>query len=156
LWYSDWSILPGQSLPHEELYRSVIIFVIQELKSSGMWCTRRSESPVYPSVLYVDMYWPARLSLAYWPGRQSLEYCRSILDNFFINLRCTFLHTYNVHCDAYSLKFILFLFFWTLEGGAWVIWILIKPTTGGFLILKLLLCTGGVTAKERTGLRHSF
>ncbi len=34
-------------------------------------------------VLSIDMYWPARLSLAYWPGRQSSEYCWSILDYFF-------------------------------------------------------------------------
>ncbi len=122
--YSDWSILPGQSLPHEELYRSVIIFVIQELKSSGMWCNRRSESPVYPSlgaacsavvyrvyesVLYVDMYWPAPLSLAYWPGRQSLEYSRSILDNFFYKsemyiltyIQCTGCQRYcRLFCDT--------------------------------------------------------
>ena len=59
---------------------------------------------VYESVLSVDMYWPARLSLAYWPGRQSSEYYRSILDNFFINLRCTFFRRYNVDCDAYIFK----------------------------------------------------
>jgi hypothetical protein len=53
------------------------------------------------------------------------------------------------------LKFISFLFF-GLWKGAWVTGILLKPSTGGFLIFKLLLCTGGVTAKERTGLRHSF
>ncbi len=64
----------------------------------------------------VDMYWPALLALAYWPGRQSLEYCWSLLDNFFFYLRCTFLHTYSLYCDAYIFKFILFQIFWTLEG----------------------------------------
>ena len=83
-----------------------------------MWCNRWSESPVWylsgislqcggvqdPWLSSVDMYWPALLALAYWPGRQSLEYCWSLLDNFFLNLRCTFLRTYNVHCDSYILK----------------------------------------------------
>ncbi len=103
-----------------------------------------------------DMNWPARLSLAYWPGRQSLEYCWSILDNFFLNLRCTCLRTYNVHCDAYIFKIYFVSVFLDSGRKAWVTWILIKHTTGGFLILKLLLCTGGVTAKEHTGPRHSF
>jgi hypothetical protein len=48
------------------------------------------------------------------------------------------------------------MFFWTLENGGMGHLNPFKPTTGGFLILKLLLCTGGVTAKERTGLRRSF
>ncbi len=130
LWYSDWRILPVHSLPHEELYRSITYFMNQELKflryvmQPEIRITGLSLSGISlqcggvqdPWLSSVDMYWPALLALAYWPGRQSLEYCWSLLDNFFLNLRCTFLHTYSLLCDAYIFQFILFLIFWTLEG----------------------------------------
>jgi hypothetical protein len=44
-------------------------------------------------------------------------------------------------------NFILLLFSWTPEVGKGHLNPK-NPTTGGFLILKLLLYTGGVTAKE--------
>jgi hypothetical protein len=94
------------------------------------------------------------------PGGGGAEFrnVQEHLWNFFLNPRCTFIRAYNVHCNTNILAPVLFIFFWTLGGGGGgVIQSTCRqPTSGGYWILKLLLCTGGVTAKERTGPRHFF
>ncbi len=136
---------PVCDAPGDQNHRSIPLWE----QPAVQWCTE--------SMSFICRHVLARLGflgVLAWQAefRILLEHFRQ----FFFYLRCTFLRTYNVHCDAYSLKFILFLFFLDSGRWAWAIWILIKPTTGGFLILKLLLCTGGVTAKERIALSHSF
>ena len=102
-----------------------------------------------------DMYRPALLTLPYWPGRQSLEYFWNILVIFFLIRDVhSYVRTLYIVIHIFS-KIILLLFFWTLEVGKRCL----NPKKAyhrRILILKLLLCTGEVTAKECTGLRHSF
>ena len=85
-------------------------------------------------------------------GEQSSETFRNICE-FFLNPRCTFIRAYNVHCNTYILAPVFIYFLLDSGGGGGVIQSTCRqPTTGGYWILKLLLCTGGVTSKERTGL----
>ncbi len=131
LWYSDWRILPGQSLPHEELCRSVIIFMIQEFKIlryvlqpeiritglslsgsslqcggvQGLWVCLNRRHVLARSAFLGVLTWQAEFRIL-------LE------QKFFLNLRCTFLRTYNVHCDAYILKiYFVSVFFRLWKGG---------------------------------------
>ena len=64
-----------------------------------------------------DQSFPFRTGL----GGKSVDRVQNIFGtseiNFLKNPRCTFLCMYNVHCNTYIFKDIVFLFFWTLEGG---------------------------------------
>ncbi len=61
---------------------------------------------------------PAFLGVLAWQAefRILLEHYR----NFFLNLRCSFLRTYNVDCDAYIFKIYFVSDFLDSGRGAWV------------------------------------
>jgi len=62
--------------------------------------------------------------------------------------------TYNVIHIFFNI--FTFSFFWTLEGVEGSSESKESPPPEDCKSLNLVLCTGGVTAKERTGLRHFF
>ncbi len=90
-------------------------------------------------------------------GQSEFRIVLEHLWKFVKNPRCTFIHAYNVHFDTYILAPV-FIYFLLDSGGGKGSYKAhaAQPTTGGFWILKLLLCKRGVTAKERTGLRRFF
>ena len=96
-------------------------------------------------------------AVRWWDSQVEFRIALEHLWKKIFNPRCTFIHTYNVHCNTYILAPVFIYFLLDSGGGkGWYKAHAAQLTTGGFWILKLLLCTGGVTAKERTGLRRFF
>jgi hypothetical protein len=134
VWYSDWSNLSEQPLPHEELYRSVTFWS----KSSGMWCNRRSEitgislsgsSLQCGAAVVVHGIWFALSTCTVPPcfscraglgaGGQQVEFRIFVkhLRLIFLKIRDVYFYvrtTYNVIHIFFNI--FTFSFFWTLEG----------------------------------------
>ncbi len=123
MWYSDWSILLVQPSPHEELNRSVTLSRLPPpLEFESSYFLR---SKIFRQVTQLQIRIP-RPSLSEgslqcrWLDSQA-EF-RIVLEHLwesFLNLRCTFIRAYNLHCNTYilSLSFNLFSFgLWRGEG----------------------------------------
>ncbi len=168
VWYSDWNILSVQPSPHEELNRSVTWAGLQPplgFESSGTLLFKIYDLPAGDkttdqsprSVLLGGQ--PAVRWCRWWDSQVEFRIVLEHLWKFFLNPRCTFIRAYNVHCNTYILAPVFIYFLLDSGGGKGSYKALAaspQPEDSGFWILKLLLCTGGVSAKERTGLRRFF
>ncbi len=139
---------------------------IKNWNSSGMSCNRRSESPVCPSLglacsAVVYKFYDSPLSTCTSPpcfpwraGRILLETFRFFFKSEMYRYILTYVQ-FTLWCIFLHLFCFKFLGLWKGSLGH------LNPKKAyryhrRIPHLKLLLCTGGVTAKERTGLRHFF
>ncbi len=147
-----------------KILRYVMQPEIRNHRNNPLWeqpAVRCSGSGTWYMIRSFDMYCPALLYLPCRPGAggQQVEFRILVkhLRQIFFKIRDVHFYvrtTYNV--IHIFLTYLLLVFFWTLEGVEGSSKSKESPPPEDCKSLNLVLCTGGVTAKERTGLRHFF